>query len=110
MRDYRAYILNIDGHRWVENFSNNHPNDAAALIAANQLTDKHDVEVWDGARLVALLPGDKVVSTELVPEIFSPDGSCLKKGPSAGSDRGRALRVLGGQHELINDQLSRPFR
>jgi hypothetical protein len=61
MRDYRAYILNIDGHRfvWAKEFQNSQPNDAAALNAAKQLTDKHDVEVWEDSRLVARLsPGE----------------------------------------------------
>jgi hypothetical protein len=57
MADYRAYILGIDGHRfvWVESFLSNHPDDAAALIAAKKLIDGHDVEVWDRGRLVARL-------------------------------------------------------
>ncbi len=55
MRDYRAYILGVDGHRFilVKDFSNDYPDDAAALSAAKRLTDVHDVEVWDGGRLVA---------------------------------------------------------
>ena len=76
MRDYRAYILGIDGHRFirVEDFLSNHLDDAAALNAAKQLTDKHDVEVWDCGRLVARLsPGGEVMSPGLVPSlIFAP--------------------------------------
>ena len=58
MGDYRAYILGIDGHRfvWVSDFKTDYRDDSAALDAARQLSDKHDVEVWDGGRLVALLP------------------------------------------------------
>jgi hypothetical protein len=57
MRDYRAYILGVDGHRfvWVADFRADYADDAAALDAAKQLSDKHDIEVWDGGRLVALL-------------------------------------------------------
>jgi hypothetical protein len=33
----------------------NHPDDAAALIAAKRLIDGHDIEVWDRGRLVARL-------------------------------------------------------
>ena len=57
MGDYRAYILGIDGHRfvWVSDFKTDYRDDSAALDAARQLSDKHDVEVWDGGRLVALL-------------------------------------------------------
>src|ERR1700738_4215768 len=52
--------------------------DAAALSAAKQLTDKHDVEVWDCGRLVARLsPGGEVMSPELVPSlIFAPPSQC----------------------------------
>jgi hypothetical protein len=82
MRDYRAYILGIDGHRFirVEDFLSDHPDDAAALNAAKQLTDKHDVEVWDCGRLVARLsPGGEVMSPELVPSlIFAPPSQCEK--------------------------------
>ena len=58
MGDYRAYILGVDGHRfvWVSDFKTDYRDDAAALGAAKRLSDKHDVEVWDGGRLVALLP------------------------------------------------------
>jgi len=58
MREYRAYILGADGHRfvWVLDFKADYRDDATALDAAKQLSDKHAVEVWDGGRLVALLP------------------------------------------------------
>ena len=82
MRAYRAYILGFDGHRFirVEDFLSDHPDDAAALNAAKQLTDKHDVEVWDCGRLVARLsPGGEVMSPELVPSlIFAPPSQCEK--------------------------------
>jgi hypothetical protein len=47
VRDYRAYSFGIDGHRFVlvEDFSADHVDDAAALNAAKQLTDTHDLEV-----------------------------------------------------------------
>ena len=73
MRDYRAYILGIDGHRFirVKDFLSDYRDDAAALNAAKQLTDKHGVEVWDCARLVAVLsPGGEVMlSPGLVPSL-----------------------------------------
>jgi hypothetical protein len=55
--DYRAYILGIDGHRFVfvKDFLSNHLDDAAALTAAKKLIDGHDIEVWDRGRLVARL-------------------------------------------------------
>jgi hypothetical protein len=70
MRDYRAYILGIDGHRFVrvKDFSSGHPDDEAALSAAKQLIDGHDVELWDCGRLVARLsPDGEVSSPELAP-------------------------------------------
>jgi hypothetical protein len=73
VRDYRAYIFGIDGHRFirVKDFLSDYRDDAAALNAAKQLTDKHDVEVWDCARLVARLsPGGEVMlSPGLVPSL-----------------------------------------
>ena len=76
MRDYRAYILGIDGHHfvWVEGFLSNHSDDAAAVHAAKQLSQKHDVEVWDCGRLVARLsPDGEVLSPDLAPSlVFAP--------------------------------------
>lgn len=74
MRDYRAYILGIEDHRFirVDEFLSNHRDDVAALNAAKQLTDKHDVEVWDGGRFVARLSlGEELVSPGLVPSLVS---------------------------------------
>jgi hypothetical protein len=82
MRDYRAYILGIDGHRYirVEKFLRDHPDDDAAVNAAKQLTDKHDVEVWDCGRLVALLkPDGEAMSPELAPSLVFGEPSDLGK-------------------------------
>ena len=45
MPEYRVYILGIDGHRFIRaaDFLSDHPNDAAAMKAAEQLVDGHDV-------------------------------------------------------------------
>lgn len=70
MRDYRAYILGIEGRRFVrvEDFLSDHPDDAAALATAKKLSDKHDVELWDGGRFVARFsPDGKISSPELAP-------------------------------------------
>ncbi len=70
MREYRAYILGIDGQRFirVQEFSSDYRDDEAALNAAKILTDKYDVEVWDCARLVARLsPSGEILSPGLVP-------------------------------------------
>ena len=73
MRDYRAYILGIDGHRFIraKDFLSGYRDDAAALNAAKQLSDKHNVEVWDCARLVAVLSpgGEAMLSPGLVPSL-----------------------------------------
>jgi len=55
MSDYRAYILGKDGHRFmkVAEFLDDHPDDAAAMKAAKQLDDEHEVELWECGRLVA---------------------------------------------------------
>lgn len=55
MRDYRAYIIGTDGHRFlkVARFASDQPDDATAMKAAESLVDGHDVELWDCARLVA---------------------------------------------------------
>jgi hypothetical protein len=84
MGDYRAYILGIDGHRfvWVADFSPDHPDDAAALNAAELLTDEHDVEVWDGGRLVARLSrGGAEMPPALAPS-FPPDCGKIAVGPA----------------------------
>lgn len=55
MTGYRAYIMGIDGHRFVKaaGFLSDYPDDTAALKAAERLVDGHDVELWDCSRLVA---------------------------------------------------------
>lgn len=89
MRDYRAYILAIDGHRFVrvKEFSSDYPDDTAALDAAKQLVDGHDVELWDCARLVARLsPDGEALSPELAPFAISAasnDGGNISSEPAA---------------------------
>ena len=55
LSDYRAYIIGIDGHRFVRvaQFSTDHPDDATAMKAAEELVDRHDIELWHSSRLVA---------------------------------------------------------
>jgi hypothetical protein len=70
MRDYRAYILGVEGHRFIKakEFSSDYPDDATALEAAKQLLDGHEVELWDCGRLVARLsPNGEIASPELAP-------------------------------------------
>jgi len=64
MSDYRAYIIGIDGHRFVRaEFFSNHPDDATAKAAAKKLIDGHDVELWDRNRFVVRFSpgGDEVM-------------------------------------------------
>jgi len=54
MPEYRAYIIDHDGH--IKSFE---PlvcaDDVAAIANAKRLVDGHDVEVWQGARKVTTL-------------------------------------------------------
>jgi hypothetical protein len=53
--DYRAYIIGSDGRiKSFETFVCKDDDDAVA--AAERLVDGHDIEVWNGARLVFRLP------------------------------------------------------
>ena len=52
MQDYRAYLLDEDGHiiRRVDMVC---PDELAASEHARQLVDGHDVELWQGAKKLA---------------------------------------------------------
>jgi hypothetical protein len=54
MTEYRAYIIGIDGHflRAVEILC---PDDDTAKEYAKSLVDGHDIELWQGERIVAKL-------------------------------------------------------
>jgi hypothetical protein len=86
MRDYRAYILGIDGHCFVrvEAFLSDHPHDEAALRAAKELVDGHEVELWDCGRLVARFsPDGEISSPELAPVKISTDSEHKSNHPTA---------------------------
>ena len=96
MRDYRAYILSIDGHRYIkaQEFLRDHLDDAAAVNAAKQLTDKHDVEVWDCGRLVARLSPDAAeASPELAPSLVFGEPSDSDKNSVEPSESIRLSKV-----------------
>jgi hypothetical protein len=82
MRNYRAYVLGVDGHRfvWAKDFLTDHPDDAAALNAAKRLSDKHEVEVWEDGRLVARLsPSEEGTSPMLAPSWpFDREGKSVR--------------------------------
>ena len=95
MRDYRAYVFGIDGHRFlrVEDFASNQVDDAAALNAAKQLVDGHDMELWDQGRLVARLSSDgEIASPELAPFMISAAAS--KSEGDAGKPSGQSISEL----------------
>jgi hypothetical protein len=82
MRNYRAYILGAEGHRfiWAEGFLRDHPDDEVALNAARKLADKYDVEVWEAGRLVARLSAvGELTSPGLAPSLVSPIPSDSEK-------------------------------
>jgi hypothetical protein len=53
--EYRAYVIGPDGH--IIGLANGFvaANDDAAIERARQFVDGHDVELWSGVRLVAIL-------------------------------------------------------
>lgn len=55
MPEYRAYIIDRDGH--IKTFEVvTVDDDEAAIAAAKHLADRYDVEIWHLARKVAVLP------------------------------------------------------
>jgi len=108
MEDYRAYILAIDGHRFVcaKEFLTNYKNDAAAVDAARQLTDEHEVEVWQGCRLVArLCHGEEEMSPGLVPGMLS---ICKKDDPAKRAEPISSSRASEAQSEGASEPDSGP--
>ena len=109
MRDYRAYILGIEGHRFIKakEFLSDHPDDAAALTAAKQLVDGHEVEVWDCGRLVARFSANgEIESPELAPVLVpaapadeataAPSGGVLNSGkPGQSVSLGQVSELAG---------------
>ena len=81
MPEYRAYILNVDGERfvWAANFSNDHSDDAGAMEAAKKLVEGHDVELWDGGRLVARFDGEHGDLINVLPTSIVPNQADMRK-------------------------------
>jgi hypothetical protein len=52
MSDYRAYIIGSDGH-FYKKVDLDASDDMAAIAAAQQLVDGHDVELWQLDRKIA---------------------------------------------------------
>jgi len=57
-QSYRAYLIGPDGHM-VGREDLICSNDAEAIEQATGFTDKHEVEVWNGPRLVTKLARQK---------------------------------------------------
>ena len=59
MREYRFYTIGTDGH--IDGPATDHvlPNDSAAIEEAKKLVNGHDVEIWQGPRLVAYVVPDE---------------------------------------------------
>jgi len=54
MPDYRVYIIGHDGH-FMKSERLDCADDAAAIEAAKQLVDGHDIELWQRDRRIARL-------------------------------------------------------
>ena len=54
VNEYRAYTVGNDGH-FTASRAFTCANDADAIVWAKQLMDRHDVELWSGARFVIKL-------------------------------------------------------
>jgi hypothetical protein len=59
MSDYRFYMIGKDGHVNGPPTTHALPNDSAALEEAKKLVNGHDVEIWQGPRLVAYVVPDE---------------------------------------------------
>lgn len=58
MPDYRFYSIKKDGHIAGPAIERNCPNDREALKEARELVNGHDIEVWQGSRVLAYLAPD----------------------------------------------------
>jgi hypothetical protein len=58
MPDYRAYLIGSDGHFW-KSIALDVPDEAAAIAAAKQLVDGHDVELWQRDRKIGKFEKEK---------------------------------------------------
>src|SRR5579862_6437548 len=105
MREYRAYILEIDGRRFirVKDFLTDQPDDATAISAARQLVDGHDVELWDCGRLVVRLSADgEIASPGLAPFMMSSaETQSGAANHSAPPQQTLAPATLGENHLLL---------
>jgi hypothetical protein len=52
MSEYRAYVIGSDSH-FIQVIELICPDDNAAIESAKQLIDGHDIELWQGDRIIA---------------------------------------------------------
>ncbi len=61
MSDYKLYCIGFDGH--IEKRHDYHaPDDLTALDRAREICGPHEVEVWEGARMIARVAADGTAS------------------------------------------------
>ncbi len=61
MEEYRAYVVDVDGHfLGCEGFACSDDNEA--LTRAERLVDGHDVELWSGLRFITRLLSEKLAT------------------------------------------------
>jgi hypothetical protein len=59
MPEYRFYAIRRDGHIAGPPINRDAPDDAAAVAEARQIQRGHDIEIWQGPRVVAYVVLDK---------------------------------------------------
>jgi hypothetical protein len=60
MPSYRFYTIRKDGHIAEPPSNHDAPDDLVAVKVAKQITNGSDIEIWQGARLVAhVVPNEK---------------------------------------------------
>ena len=59
MPEYRFYNIRRDGHIAGGPIDRVLPDDRAAIHEANGLCDSHDIEIWQGPRVVAYVVADQ---------------------------------------------------
>jgi hypothetical protein len=59
MREYRFYSIRKDGHIDEPPINREAPDDLGAIRAAKELVNGRDIEIWQGARLVAYVTPDE---------------------------------------------------
>jgi hypothetical protein len=59
MLEYRFYTIRKNGHIVSPPSDHNLPDDSTAVTEAKKLLNGHDIEIWQGARVVAYVERDE---------------------------------------------------